>query len=128
MARIRTHPGEVLKEEFMAPLDLSANRLAIELAVPATRIGDIIRSENPRAITADTALRLARYDLEVVQAKVDKAIHREVKAFVIRSLRRSLGHPHVPSVAPLIARGRAFASTRLIGAHHMTRYNDYYHE
>ncbi len=61
MARIRTHPGEVLKEEFMAPLDLSANRLAIELAVPATRIGDIIRSENPRAITADTALRLARY-------------------------------------------------------------------
>lgn len=61
VARIRTHPGEVLKEEFMIPLDLSANRLAIELAVPATRIGDIIRSENPRAISADTALRLARY-------------------------------------------------------------------
>jgi addiction module HigA family antidote len=61
MARVRTHPGEVLKEEFMAPLGLSANRLAIELAVPATRIGDIIRVENPRAITADTALRLARY-------------------------------------------------------------------
>jgi addiction module HigA family antidote len=61
MTRIRTHPGEVLKEEFMAPLELSANKLAIELAVPATRIGDIIRKENPRAITADTALRLARY-------------------------------------------------------------------
>ncbi len=61
MPRIRTHPGEVLKEEFMAPLELSANRLAIELAVPATRIGDIIRAENPRAITADTALRLGRY-------------------------------------------------------------------
>ena len=61
MARIRTHPGEVLKEEFMTPLELSANRLAIELAVPATRIGDIIRAENPRAISADTALRLARY-------------------------------------------------------------------
>ena len=61
MARIRTHPGEVLREEFMAPLGLSANRLAIELAVPATRIGDIIRSENPRTVTADTALRLARY-------------------------------------------------------------------
>lgn len=61
MARIRTHPGEVLKEEFMAPLELSANKLAIELGVPATRIGDIIRSEGPRAITADTALRLARY-------------------------------------------------------------------
>lgn len=61
MPRVRTHPGEVLKEEFMAPLALSANKLAIELAVPATRIGDIIRAENPRAVTADTALRLARY-------------------------------------------------------------------
>lgn len=61
MPRIRTHPGEVLKEEFMLPLGLSANRLAIELAVPATRIGDIIRAENARAISADTALRLARY-------------------------------------------------------------------
>jgi len=45
----------------MAPLELSANRLAIELGVPATRIGDIIRLDNPRAVTADTALRLARY-------------------------------------------------------------------
>jgi addiction module HigA family antidote len=59
--RIRTHPGEVLKEEFMAPLELSANKLAIDLAVPATRIGDIIRASDPRAVTADTALRLARY-------------------------------------------------------------------
>jgi addiction module HigA family antidote len=61
VSRIRTHPGEVLREEFMGPMDLSANRLAIELSVPATRIGDIIRNENPRAVTADTALRLARY-------------------------------------------------------------------
>lgn len=61
MPRIRTHPGEVLKEEFMTPMGLSANRLAIDLAVPATRIGEILRAENPRAITADTALRLARY-------------------------------------------------------------------
>jgi addiction module HigA family antidote len=59
--RVRTHPGAVLKHEFMAPLALSANRLSIELAVPATRIGDIIRTERPRAVTADTALRLARY-------------------------------------------------------------------
>ena len=61
MPRIRSHPGEVLKEEFMAPLELSANKLAIELGVPATRIGEIIREENPRGVTADTALRLARY-------------------------------------------------------------------
>jgi addiction module HigA family antidote len=59
--RVRTHPGEVLKEEFMAPLGLSANRLAIELAVPATRIGDIIRANSPRAVSADTALRLGRF-------------------------------------------------------------------
>ena len=59
--RIRTHPGEVLREEFMQPLGLSANALALALRVPATRIGAIVRSDRPRAVTADTALRLARY-------------------------------------------------------------------
>jgi addiction module HigA family antidote len=59
--RLRTHPGAVLREEFMAPLGLSANALALALPVPATRIGAIIREPRPRAITADTALRLARY-------------------------------------------------------------------
>ena len=61
MPRIRSHPGQILKEEFMSPLELSARRLAIELGVPATRVGGVIRSDNPRAVTADTALRLARY-------------------------------------------------------------------
>lgn len=61
MPRIHTHPGEVLREEFMGPLGLSANRLAIELAVPATRIGEIIKADRPRAVSADTALRLSRY-------------------------------------------------------------------
>jgi len=61
MTRIRTHPGEVLREEFMRPLELSANALALALRVPATRIGDIIRTEKPRGVTADTAIRLARY-------------------------------------------------------------------
>jgi antitoxin HigA-1 len=61
MPRIRSHPGQILKDEFMSPLELSASRLAIELGVPATRIGNIIRADNPRAVTADTALRLARY-------------------------------------------------------------------
>jgi addiction module HigA family antidote len=60
MARIRTHPGEVLHEEIMKPLGLSANALAFALRVPATRIGDILRTEKPRAVTADTAIRLAR--------------------------------------------------------------------
>jgi addiction module HigA family antidote len=53
------HPGETLLEDFMKPLRLSANRLAIELHVPVTRINDIAHGR--RSITADTALRLARY-------------------------------------------------------------------
>jgi len=53
------HPGETLKEDFLKPLGLSANRLAMELIVPVTRVDDIVRGK--RAITADTALRLARY-------------------------------------------------------------------
>lgn len=61
MMRVRTHPGEVLREEFMAPLGISANALAIALRVPATRITAIIRDGSSRAVTADTALRLARY-------------------------------------------------------------------
>tara|TARA_R110002096_G_scaffold269517_2_gene463337 strand:+ start:58 stop:348 length:291 start_codon:yes stop_codon:yes gene_type:complete len=58
MARIKTHPGEVLREEFMVPLSLSANRLAEALDVPSNRISDIIRGR--RGVSADTALRLAK--------------------------------------------------------------------
>jgi antitoxin HigA-1 len=53
------HPGEMLREDFMKPLGLSANALAIELRVPVTRISEIVRER--RGITADTALRLAQY-------------------------------------------------------------------
>ena len=53
------HPGEILLEEFLKPLDLSMNHLAIELRVPASRINAIVEGE--RAISADTALRLGRY-------------------------------------------------------------------
>ena len=93
MARIRTHPGEVLREEFMKPLGLSANGLALALRVPATRIGAIIREDRPRAVSADTALRLARYfrttpafwlnlqtahDLSTAEAQVGARITRDV--------------------------------------------------
>ena len=61
MTRITTHPGEILREEFMIPLGLSANALARALGVPPNRITAIIAAENPRAVTPDTALRLARY-------------------------------------------------------------------
>jgi addiction module HigA family antidote len=59
--RIRTHPGEVLLEEFMRPLGLSANALARALRVPPNRITAIISATAPRAVTPDTALRLSRY-------------------------------------------------------------------
>ena len=57
--RVTTHPGEVLNEEFLKPLGMSVNALAIALRVPATRIGAIVKGE--RSVTADTALRLARF-------------------------------------------------------------------
>jgi antitoxin HigA-1 len=53
------HPGEILEEEFLKPLGISQNRLGRDLRIPAQRINDIVRGK--RAITVDTALRLARY-------------------------------------------------------------------
>jgi addiction module HigA family antidote len=86
------HPGEMLREEFMKPLGLSANALAMELRVPVTRISEIVRER--RGITADTALRLARYfnmspefwmrlqmdfDLESAADTAEAAIHQEIR-------------------------------------------------
>jgi len=86
------HPGEMLREEFMKPLGLSANALAIALRVPVTRISEIVRER--RGITADTALRLARYfnmtpefwmrlqmdyDLESASAVQQAAVHQEIR-------------------------------------------------
>ncbi len=86
------HPGEILSEDFMKPLKLSMNKLAMELRVPTTRIAEIVHGA--RSITADTALRLARYfntspqfwlnlqrdyDLQVAQdAKFDE-ISRDIR-------------------------------------------------
>ncbi|MDR1920671.1 MAG: HigA family addiction module antidote protein [Candidatus Adiutrix sp.] len=56
---IRIHPGEILREEFMAPLGLSANQLALELRTPASRMYDIVHER--RGITTDTAARLGRF-------------------------------------------------------------------
>jgi len=86
------HPGEILRTEFMEPLQLSMNRLALDLRVPVTRIAEIVHER--RAITPDTALRLARYfntsagfwlnlqtayDLEVAEDKWARAIEKEVR-------------------------------------------------
>ncbi len=53
------HPGEVLREDYLAPLGMSVNALSIALGVPATRIHEIVKER--RAVTADTAARLAKY-------------------------------------------------------------------
>lgn len=61
MAHVHTHPGEVLREEYLLPLGLSARALAKELGVPANRVTEIMRGE--RDVSADTAIRLGRYFL-----------------------------------------------------------------
>ncbi len=86
------HPGEVLLEEFIKPLKLSQNRLAIDIGVDARRINEIVLGK--RSVTADTALRLARffgnspqfwlglqtqYDLDVAEDRIGKRLDREVR-------------------------------------------------
>ncbi|GFK95235.1 putative HTH-type transcriptional regulator YbaQ [Fundidesulfovibrio magnetotacticus] len=89
--RIRTHPGEVLREEFMKPLELSANALALALRVPVTRVNDIARER--RGVSADTALRLARYFgttpefwLNLQQAHDLSKVEREMGAEIVRGV------------------------------------------
>lgn len=59
MARIRTHPGEILREEYLLPLGMSARALAKALDVPGNRVSDLVRQR--RDVSADTAIRLGRY-------------------------------------------------------------------
>jgi len=85
------HPGEILLEEFLRPLGISQNKLAREIKVPPRRVNEIVLAK--RAITPDTALRLARYfgtserfwlglqmdfELEETQRAVGESIQREV--------------------------------------------------
>ena len=86
------HPGEILREGYLKPAGLTANALARALKVPATRINDVVRKR--RGVSADTALRLARYfggdarswlnlqtayDLRVAEIAVAKRVAREVR-------------------------------------------------
>ncbi len=87
------HPGEVLLEEFLKPMGISQNHLAIKIGVPARRINEIVLAK--RRISADTALRLARYfgnsarfwlglqtdyDLDIAEDRTGAEINREVGA------------------------------------------------
>lgn len=88
------HPGEVLLEEFLKPGNLSQNRLALSIGVPARRINEIVLGK--RSVTADTALRLARffsvsaefwlglqaqYDLDVTAEALGERLEREVSKY-----------------------------------------------
>ena len=91
---VTTHPGVVLLEEFLKPLEISQNKLAMDIHVPATRIGEIVHGR--RAVTPETALRLARYfgtsaefwlnlqqsyDLSKARIQEEEQIVREVHAY-----------------------------------------------
>lgn len=91
------HPGEVLLKEFLKPMGLSQNRLALDIGVPARRINEIVLGK--RGITADTALRLARYfqvspqfwlglqmdyDLDVAADALADRLEREVRPQTVR--------------------------------------------
>jgi len=91
-----SHPGEVLLEEFIKPMNLSQIRLAIDIGVDARRINEIVLGK--RSVTADTALRLARffgnspqfwlglqnqYDLDVTEDHLGKRLEREVRPLEI---------------------------------------------
>lgn len=90
------HPGEVLLEEFLKPMGISQNHLALKIGVPARRINEIVLGK--RRVTADTALRLARYfgtsakfwlglqmdyDLDVAADTLGQQLEREVTEFAV---------------------------------------------
>jgi addiction module HigA family antidote len=90
------HPGEVLLEEFLNPMNLSQKRLALDIGVPPRRINEIVLGK--RSFTADTVLRLGRYfrmspqfwlglqmdyDLDVTEDAIAKRLDREVKAYAV---------------------------------------------
>jgi len=87
------HPGEVLLKEFLEPMGMSQNRLALDIGVPPRRINEIVLGK--RRVTADTALRLARYfdmspqfwmglqmdyDLDMEEDRLSKRLDREVRS------------------------------------------------
>jgi addiction module HigA family antidote len=112
------HPGEILRSEFLEPLGMSVNALALALRVPAPRINDVVRGK--RAISADTALRLARYfgasaqfwlnlqiayDLRVATAAAGAQIEREIEPMP------KADRPKMPEVSTEHTRAAALAAT-----------------
>jgi len=104
------HPGEVLLEEFLKPMRLSQNRLAINISVPARRINEIVLGK--RGITADTAMRLARffgtsarfwlalqdsYELDMAAEALGERLEQEVRPYVPAGV-SAVQDPEVPDI------------------------------
>ncbi len=96
--RVTTHPGEMIREEFLKPMGMSANQLALRTRVPATRITEILHER--RGVTPDTALRLARFfgtsaefwmnmqmshDLSKARLEKGESVEREVEPFDLQA-------------------------------------------
>ena len=111
------HPGEILEEDFMRPLGLSANVLAKSIDVPVTRISEMVRGR--RGVTADTALRLARffgtspelwlglqaeYDLRVARREIGDSVERQIVP-----LKRAAGGAYEPASTARLLRERRTA-------------------
>jgi addiction module HigA family antidote len=92
VGRITTHPGVILRQDFLLPMGITANQLALRTRMPATRVGEILHGR--RAVSTDTALRLARYfgtspefwlnlqaahDLSKTRLDLEKTIERDVQ-------------------------------------------------
>ena len=90
------HPGEILKEEYLRPLDMTPNALSIHLRVPASRINELVRER--RAVTVDTALRLARYFNTTAQFWLNLQINYDLKV-----AERALGNKIQDEIQPLVA-------------------------
>ena len=110
------HPGEILREEFLIPMNLNAYALAMALRLPAPRINDIVRER--RGVSADTALRLARYfgtsaefwlglqadfDLKTASKVAGKTIEREIEPYASMACAICSGD-NVASMSPEINR------------------------
>ena len=102
MARIPIHPGVTLKEDFLEPLELSANRLAAAIKVPQNRISAIVKAQ--RGISADTAMRLERYFgvsagfWMNLQARYGLDLAEQEKGGEIRTIKRR--QPKMTAVVP----------------------------
>src|SRR5450432_1089998 len=94
LRRVATHPGEMLRDEFLKPLGISQNALALKIRVPPTRVGEFVHGR--RSVTPDTALRLARFfgnspefwlnlqqmhDLSRARLELAATIEREVETY-----------------------------------------------